>query len=147
MKLPTNKSNIFYPPTLTNTPVELPRSPGSDTEYSGSLEFCSRRWRCGESWSLLTSFAHFPFSSNSWICPTPQRASEHAHGHVKPILVSHKELLLDYSIRVGVQTTVVWSVLRTDVRKVPAWVLEVGFRPSGQGIPVMYLGLCQDMGT
>lgn len=48
-------------------------------------------------------------------------------------------------------TTVVWFVLRTDLGKMPKWVLEMGFGLFGQGIPgfqgCTYPGYCQSVGS
>ena len=137
---------MFYP-TLTNIPADLPRSPGSDREYSRSLEFCSRRWRHGESWSLLTSFAHSLSRLTGRSVPHPEEPPTHARGHSKLHPYFPQRAVAWLRQRVGEQTTVVWSDLGTDAGEVSAWVLEVGFRLSGQGIPDMYLGHCQGVGT
>lgn len=130
---------MFYPPTLTNIPAELPRSPGSDIEYSGSLEVCSRRWKCGESWSLLTSFAHPLSRLTPGSVPRHEESHMHACGHAELHPYFPQKAVAWLLQRLGLQTTVVWSVLRTDLGKLPVWVLEVGFRLSGQGIAGMSL--------
>lgn len=123
---------MFYPPTLTSIPAELPRSPGSDIEYSGSLEFCSRRWKCGESWSLLTSFAHSLSCLTPGSVPHHEEPHVHAHGHAELHPYFPQRAVAWLLQRLGLQTTVVWSLLRIDVGKLPGWVLEVGFRHLGK---------------
>lgn len=62
---------MFYPPILRNIPSQLPGKRGYDIEYSGSLEFCSKRWRCGDCWPLLISPHLLPFFA------TPGSISHH----------------------------------------------------------------------